>query len=66
MEIQIYKEVKKMPGVKRVEDAVQRAISGKKSARTSPDAPREKQLKKQIKKAKGNSRPGILKYLGIK
>lgn len=55
-----------MAGIRRVDDAVARAMSGKKSARTGPKAPRQKQLKRQIKKAKGNSRPGILKFLGIK
>ena len=53
-----------MAGIRRVDDAVARATGGKKSARTSPTAPRQKQLKKQIKKQ--TSRPGILKHLGIK
>lgn len=52
-----------MAGIRRVDDAVRRATSGKSSARTSPTAPREKQIKKTIKKI---TRPGILKHLGIK
>jgi hypothetical protein len=52
-----------MSGIKRVDDAVRRATSGKKSARTGADSPRDKQIKNTIKKV---TRPGILKHLGIK
>lgn len=55
-----------MAGLKRVDDAVRKAITGKSSARTSPKAPRQLQLKKQLRKALGKARPGILKHLGIK